>query len=548
MKNGTHRRTRLVTVVLGLQLAALIVVTPVVRAHAGPALTPATVTKTIFPGGSAQVEKTAHLPEIPPVFDLCLVQDETGSFGDDLPVMATQIPLLIAALDSSGSDYATCVVGFRDFARDGWGLAGDWVYRRHADVAAGGAGFTAGLPLLTATPGAGNDTPEAQLEALHYLATAAHPAIDSNGNGLTTDAIDTAAGLQPTWRANSQRLALLATDAVCHVPGDPPAPGWPGDANEAQTAASLVAANVTLIGLTPGGAGTIACVDGLAAATGGTVHAIGSASQTIAQAILAALSEIQVQVFMRSDCAVVTGGVVTTTFSPNPQTATGGDDVVFTETISVAASAPGGTYTCRDWAVIVTPDGTPTRLGDNPATPADETIYEVKTINVPEGFLTSGGSIKNGNGPNAERISWGGNVGFLADFSIVGEWNTNFHDVDGTSLDGAHFHADEITSLQFVDDGGAGPAPPPANANVARFIASGTLNGVPGYQLRVCAADRGEPGKGNDTMRMTLFAPGSVLVYDSLTSGDFADQAPTSACDGHELDGGNVQIHSGLKE
>jgi len=57
--------------------------------------------------------------------------------------------------------------------------------------------------------------------------------------------------------------------------------------------------------------------------------------------------------------------------------------------------------------------------------------------------------------------------------------------------------------------------------------------------------DRGEPGKGNDTMRMQLFAPGPVLVYDSLT--DFADQAPASACDGHRLDGGNIQIHSGVK-
>jgi hypothetical protein len=37
-----------------------------------------------------------------------------------------------------------------------------------------------------------------------------------------------------------------------------------------------------------------------------------------------------------------------------------------------------------------------------------------------------------------------------------------------------------------------------------------------------------------------------VLVYDSLM--DFADQAPTSACDGHELDGGNIQIHGGVKD
>ena len=536
---------RLLTIAVGLQLGAVIVVTPVVQAHAGPDLTPATVSAVLFPGGSTQVQKTAHLPEIPPKFDLCLVQDETGSFLDDFPVVAAQIPGLIAALDASGSDYATCVVGFRDFAQDGWGLAGDWVYRRHADVAAGGAGFVAGVPLLSTFGGAGGDGPEGQLEALHYLSTPAHAGIDSNGDADTTDANDTAAGLQPTWRANSQRVALLATDAACHVPGDPPPPGWPGDANQAQAIASLVAASITTIGLTPLGAGTNPCVDAVAAGTGGTVHAVGASSSTIAQAILDALSEIQVRVFMRSDCSVSTGGVVTTTFSPNPQVATGGDDVVFTETISVSASAPGGTYTCRDWAVIVTPDGTATNLGDNPATAADETIYERKTIRVPEGFLTGGGHIDDGRGASAERISWGGNVGFLADFGLVGEWNTIFHNVAGTSFDKSHFHAHEIVSLQFLDDGGPGPSPPPANANVATFVAEGELDKAPGYRLRVCVADRGEPGKGNDTMRMQLFAPGPVLVYDSAT--DFADQAPASACDGHRFDGGNAQIHSGLK-
>ena len=545
MARPSHPRRDLLALLLGLQLVVLLTVTPIAQAHVGPALTPATVEETVLPGGSVEIEKTVHLPAFPPVFDLCLVQDETGSFFDDLPVMAAQIPGLVAALDASGSDYATCVVGYRDFAQSTWGSGGDWVYRRVADVTAGGAGFTAGVPLLTASGGL--DLPEAQLEALHYLATPAHPAIDSNGDLDTTDANDTPVGQQPTWRAGSQRIVLLTTDADCHVQGD--AGGWPGDAGTASpavTAAALAGADVTLIGLTPGGAGTIACVDGLAAGTGGSVQAIGASSEAIATAILAALADIEVQVFMRSDCSTTTGGVVTTTFSPNPQAGTGGSDLVFTETISVSASAPGGTYTCRDWAVVVAPDGTATNLGDNPTTPADETIYERKTIRVPEGFLTAGGQINNGNGPNAERISWGGNVGFLADFGIVGQWNTNFHNVDGTALDGAHFHAPDFSSLQFADDGGAGPSPPPANANIAQFVADGELDGEPGYRLRVCVADRGEPGKGNDTMTMQLFAPGPVLVYDSLT--DFADQAPTSACDGHELDGGNIQIHGGVKD
>ncbi len=541
-----RRRRQATTLVIALQLAVLIAGTALARAHAGPDLTPATVDAVVFPGGSVEIEKTVHLPVFPPVFDLCLVQDETGSFGDDLPVMAAQIPGLIAALDASGSDYSTCVTGFRDFAQNGWGFPGDHVYARYADVTAGGAGFTAGVPFLTAPAGAGFDDPEAQLEALDYLATPAHAAIDSNGDLDTTDPNDTAAGLQPTWRVGSQRIVLLSTDNTCHVTGD--SGGWPGDAgttSPAVTAGVLAGAGITVIGLTPGGAGTIVCVDTLAAGTGGSVQAIGASSETIADAILDALAELEVQVFMRSDCSLVTGGVVSTTFSSNPQSGTGGQDLVFTETIEVSSSAPGGTYTCRDWAVVVTPDGTPTKLGDDPRTPADETIYEMKTIRIPEGFLTGGGHISTGNGRNEKRVSWGGNVGFLADFTLVGEWNTNFHDVGVDTLDKAHFHAHEITSLQFVDDGGPGPSPPPANANVAMFVASGELGGAPGYQLRVCVADRGEPGKGNDTMRMQLFAPGPVLVYDSLS--DFADEDAYAACEGHLLDGGNAQIHSGLK-
>jgi len=227
MARTSRRHRGLLALVLGLQVSVLLLVTPIARAHVGPDLTPATVDATVFPGGSVQINKTVHLPAFPPVFDLCLVQDETGSFIEDFPVMAAQIPGLIAALDASGSDYATCVAGFRDFAQNGWGDPGDWVYRRVADVTAGGGGFTAGVPLLSA--GGGNDLPEAQLEALHYLATPAQPAIDSNGDADTTDANDTPAGQQPTWRAGSQRIVLLSTDADCHVQGD--AGGWPGDAH-----------------------------------------------------------------------------------------------------------------------------------------------------------------------------------------------------------------------------------------------------------------------------------------------------------------------------
>ena len=45
-------------------------------------------------------------------------------------------------------------------------------------------------------------------------------------------------------------------------------------------------------------------------------------------------------------------------------------------------------------------------------------------------------------------------------------------------------------------------------------------------------------------MRMQLFDPGAVLVYDSAT--DFADQVPGSVCDEHRFGGGNARIQGGL--
>lgn len=317
-----------------------------VSAHEGPALDPAQVSGTLVPGGSFEVDKTVHTPAIPPIVDICLVEDETGSFFDDIANLNALAPNLVTALDNSGSNYATCVVGFRDFARTPWGDPGDWVYRLLADVGAGGGPLLAGVAGLTA--GGGNDGPEAQLEALHYLADPAHAAIDSNGDGDTTDANDTPAGQQPTWRVGATRIALLATDAPCHVTGD--ALGWPGDAgttSAASTAAVLAGAGITVIGLTPGGAG-LGCVDTLAAGTGGSVQATTSAGDDVVDAILAGLSNLPVRVEMASNCTAP----ISTTFAPASQVVASGAHAVFTETISVAEGAAPGEYVCRDHVLL----------------------------------------------------------------------------------------------------------------------------------------------------------------------------------------------------
>src|SRR3990170_2826886 len=286
--------TRLTLGVLVTLLAQLLGLTTATAHDPTFGVVPAVVTETIAPGNSIDVPKTVHTLAIPPLVDICLVEDETGSFSDDianLQALAGPGGSLITALDATGSNYATCVVGYRDFAQDSWGNTGDWVYRRLADVTLAGAGFLSGVPLLSA--GGGADIPEAQLEALHYLADPLHLAIDSNGDADTTDTNDTAADLQPSWRVGSTQVALLATDADCHVTGD--TGGWPGDAgttSAAVTGGLLSGAGITVIGLTPGGAGTNLCVDTLAAATGGTVHPTTASGADIGDAIMAGLGNL----------------------------------------------------------------------------------------------------------------------------------------------------------------------------------------------------------------------------------------------------------------
>lgn len=141
----------------------------------------------------------------------------------------------------------------------------------------------------------------------------------------------------------------------------------------------------------------------------------------------------------------------------------------------------------------------------------------------------------------------------MADFSLVGQWQTDFHNVSVDMLDGATFHSTSIADLAFFHDGGESPTPSPANANTAWFVAQGRLNlkgedsSESGWTLFVGLADRGEPGK-NDSIQLSLVNPASVNAY--VTTFDFPSDAsigipgPTVT---KRLASGNLQIHSVVK-
>jgi len=174
--------------------------------------------------------------------DIVLVQDETGSFSDDLPNLRTLAPQIWDSINTvAKSGFRMSVVGFRDFARSPWGDSGDWVYRRVGDFTTSRDSFISAVNSLTA--GGGNDGPEGQYAALDYLLVPNHPAIDSNGNGNYSDSNDTPVGQEPSFRSGAQRIILLTTDANFHSPAN--TSGYPGPSRSINSATVTRSGRVT---------------------------------------------------------------------------------------------------------------------------------------------------------------------------------------------------------------------------------------------------------------------------------------------------------------
>lgn len=503
-------------------------------------ISPSLVTVVIFPNSSHDVDKCVETPEVPPTPDIMILFDTTGSMDDDIATAQAKLADIITAVEAETSDPQFGVAIYEDFPLV-WGLNGNVAYDLLQSMTDNTVAVTAAINSLSTFPGSGGDTPESGYEALYQLLTGAgRNLLDGGGGGPDGDFDDPgeiAPGLDAGFRTNSSKVILIVGDAAFHDAGAPPTSlqfptGYPG-ASEADVLGAL--GDVSVICLIPAeleGVGPESQCDDL----GATSIGIGASSENIVDGIIAALGEVEVEMEMISTCTYP----ITTTFAPATQTVVSGSPAHFTETISVAADAPGGTYFCVDRVLI---DGE--LLLDETGAP----VQELKYIRVPEGFLTGGGQITNGRGRNVERISFGGNVGFLVDGSFVGQWQTNFHNLIGTPLTGVQFHSTQITGLQFLNDGGDGPAPPPAAANIGAFDAIGRVGQEDGWLLKVCLADRGEPGKDNDSIRMRLINPGGVLVYDSLSDFASEDNSIVGVCrDRHQLDAGNFQIHSGIKD
>jgi hypothetical protein len=487
-------------------------------------IAPSSVEAIVFPGQSHEVEKCVETPEIPPKPDIYFLTDSTGSMGPAIGAVQGDAAAILAAIDAATTDPRYGAGDYKDFQSP---VQSDpYAFNNAAPIPGADDHGAAALAAIAAwAAGGGDDYAEAQFYALDQIVEGA-----------------------AAFRADSVPIVVWFGDFPAHDPVCSTISGLGYDIDEASVTGKLVAAGIKVVAIstptddpaaldadpTPYGGDYVAACgveDGaagqatrIAAATGG-VHLIGVAPADIADAILQGLEEVSVEVAMVTDCSAP----ISVTFDPPSQTVVSGSSVTFTETISVAADAPGGTYECDDYVTI---DG---ELLVDPAT--GEPAAEHKIIKVPEGFLTGGGQIGRGSaGQNT-----GGNVGYLADFSIVGQWQ--FNDRDGLEM-----HSLGFDTLQFRIVPGEGPEPPDANANAAAFsgparVKVGSDKWDEGCYFRAEVWDRGEPGRrGKNAGDPDVFGIGIWCESDPDTEG------PDYAYGRDRLDAGNFQIHSGVKE
>ncbi len=278
-------------------------------------VTPPTVDIVLTPGESASVNKVVDTPSLPPVLDVCLLEDETASFGDDihnLQTAASDIYDNVVAV-SPGAHFA--VTGFRDY--------GDaWVYRLLSSMSPVKADWTTGIGLLTAS--GGGDWPEAQYDAI-----------------VAATDINEGCG----WRDDPSvtRVLLVATDAAFHTPPLP----YVNDHTSTVSALSVLGKEIIVIGLEapdhlgndPGNE-----LDNLATATGGSVQVLSPNGTDIADAILAGLGNLPITVTpVPVNCDPLVIG-----FTPASQTVTSGDPASFVENIAVPndTSLAGSSVQC----------------------------------------------------------------------------------------------------------------------------------------------------------------------------------------------------------
>jgi hypothetical protein len=159
-----------------------------------------------------------------------------------------------------------------------------------------------------------------------------------------------------------------------------------------------------------------------------------------------------------------------------------------------------------------------------------------------ESFITGGGILLEGQGKDAQKITFGVNVSVDDGRQPSGHLQVNFHNTLFDDLDKGKFKStsvDELWTEQKELDG--------VPYTFVSIIFYGQFNGEDGWKIDMNFADFGEPGRakpdsGNkwDAVRISLFNPSDESVWDSAYEevGFPREQSWRTL-----LDGGNIKVH-----
>ncbi|QSJ19803.1 PEP-CTERM sorting domain-containing protein [Nostoc sp. UHCC 0702] len=164
----------------------------------GSLVEPASYNVFLDAGDPLPVTVQVTVPTTPQKLDLFLLEDLSGSFGDDLFTVQSLVPSLTSSITSLVSDTQFGVGSFVDKPIGPFGGLPDYVYRTDLSL-------TSDTTLLQSTIDGlsilgGGDTPESQLEALLQTAVRANSEV-----GFRNDAF---------------KVVVLSTDAEFHQAGD----------------------------------------------------------------------------------------------------------------------------------------------------------------------------------------------------------------------------------------------------------------------------------------------------------------------------------------
>ncbi|KAK3348919.1 hypothetical protein B0T25DRAFT_609227 [Lasiosphaeria hispida] len=278
---------------------ALAIVRPTL---ASPGVLPARVSQRADAGSSFDISKVVTTPEIPPRPDVVLLVDVTGSMGNAISNIKTNLANVIATVKDGQPTAQFAVASFGDL-NDPNG------FQVNQGLTDSVSALQTAVNSLRAE--GGQDTDEDWINALYRLSTGS-----------------------VAFRAGSSRIIVVVGDAPSHDPS--------GGHSLASTIAALTEQNVRVIGVDVSSLNGKNQATAVTSATGGII--IGSAADEVSAAIVSGLKNLNVTVV--PDVVSCDAGV-SLAFNPASITVGSGGAVTFRETASVGdGAAPGAALNC----------------------------------------------------------------------------------------------------------------------------------------------------------------------------------------------------------